>query len=94
MIGGFSLGNAAPYLRYIRAAQLAGAKVFGVIDRTPGIQMEEPGTIQISDIIDLNPNEQLKGKGSASFSLTLDHVSFHYPSRPDVPILHKVNAKP
>lgn len=42
MIGGFSLGMAAPYTKYFRLAQIAAARVFRVIDRPLGIG-GEPG---------------------------------------------------
>lgn len=72
LIGAFSLALLAPEAAAIATAQAAAGKVFATIDRIPPIDSaSEAG---------LKPNN-IKGV------ITFEDVKFHYPSRPNVPIL-------
>ncbi|KAG2490598.1 hypothetical protein HYH03_010991 [Edaphochlamys debaryana] len=42
LMGGFSLGQAAPNLQYFAKGRMAGARMFAVIDRKPAISDEDP----------------------------------------------------
>lgn len=72
LIGAFSLAMMAPELQAIANARAAASKLFATIDRIPPIDSaSEAG---------LRPQECI-GK------ITFENVKFHYPSRPNVPIL-------
>jgi ABC-type multidrug transport system fused ATPase/permease subunit len=72
IIGAFSLGQAGPHLASLGTAQGAAAKVFETIDRQSAID-----------------SSSSKGQKPATVKgeFVFTDVSFHYPSRPDVPIL-------
>ncbi|KAJ3006380.1 Multidrug resistance protein 1 [Thoreauomyces humboldtii] len=72
IIGAFSLGQAMPSFTSLANAQGAAYKVFSTIDRISPIDASAPGG-----------EKPAKVEGSMSFT----NVDFHYPSRPDVPIL-------
>jgi ATP-binding cassette subfamily B (MDR/TAP) protein 1 len=55
LLGGFSLGQAAPSLQYFAKGKVAGAKLFAVIDRQPAI---DPDSEEGQEI----PQEQFKGE--------------------------------
>ncbi|WOO85368.1 Sophorolipid transporter [Vanrija pseudolonga] len=72
LIGSFSIVMIAPEMQSISKGRAAAAKLFETIDRIPEIDSANDG-----------------GERPASIegTLTFDDVKFHYPSRPDVPVL-------
>ncbi|GMK54477.1 hypothetical protein CspeluHIS016_0110630 [Cutaneotrichosporon spelunceum] len=72
LIGSFSLAMLAPELQTIGKAQSAAAKIYATIDRVPVIESDDPNGLKPEKII-----------GEIGF----EDVKFHYPSRPNVPIL-------
>ncbi|RXK39840.1 ATP-binding cassette, subfamily B (MDR/TAP), member 1 [Tremella mesenterica] len=72
LIGSFSMANMTSEMMAVSKAQGAAAKLYATIDRKPAIDS--------SDTSGLRPNHI---DGTISF----EGVNFHYPSRPDVPIL-------
>ncbi|KAI8823977.1 P-loop containing nucleoside triphosphate hydrolase protein [Fimicolochytrium jonesii] len=72
IIGAFSLGQAVPFFGALASAQGAAYHVFGTIERNSPIDASSPNG-ERPDHVD----------GDIVFK----GVSFHYPSRPDVPIL-------
>lgn len=72
MIAAFSFGLITDQMAAIGKAQAAGANLFQTIDRVP--------------VIDSASTEGSK-PDSLRGSISLENVVFHYPSRPDVPIL-------
>ena len=72
LIGGFQLGQAAPYVEALATARSAAGKIYSIIDRVPDIDSsseegQKPQTLQ----------------GNIEFQ----NVFFNYPSRPDVKIM-------
>jgi ATP-binding cassette, subfamily B (MDR/TAP), member 1 len=45
LIGGFSLGQAAPNLAHFVAGRAAGFRLFRVMDQKPVINLEDEGTV-------------------------------------------------
>ncbi|KAJ3409717.1 ATP-binding cassette, sub-B (MDR TAP), member 4 [Chytridiales sp. JEL 0842] len=72
IIGAFSLGNMAPSLSAIGSALGAAAKIFETIDRVSPI-----------DALSEEGKKLDKVTGRVEFK----NIDFHYPQRPDVPIL-------
>ncbi|RXK41700.1 ATP-binding cassette, subfamily B (MDR/TAP), member 1 [Tremella mesenterica] len=72
LIGSFSMAMLAPETQAIAKAQAAAAKLFATIDRVPDIDSANPSGERPEHV-----------EGVISF----ENVRFHYPSRPDVPIL-------
>ncbi|RKP14622.1 P-loop containing nucleoside triphosphate hydrolase protein [Piptocephalis cylindrospora] len=72
IIGAMSLGQAAPNIAAISSAIGAAGKIFSVIDRVPLID---------SALVTGEKPDRVDG------SLEFRNVRFHYPTRPDVPIL-------
>jgi ATP-binding cassette subfamily B (MDR/TAP) protein 1 len=77
VIGSFSLAMLAPEMQAISKAQGAAAKLFQTIDRIPSIDSASPDGLRLEHV-----------KGVISF----ENVKFHYPSRPNVPILRNYTA--
>ncbi|KAJ2645111.1 hypothetical protein GGF44_000176 [Coemansia sp. RSA 1694] len=73
IIGGFSLGNAAPSISSVASARGAAVKVYQIIDRKSSI-----------DPVD---TESGLSADSISGEIELSNVSFRYPTRPDVQVL-------
>ncbi|WVR08476.1 hypothetical protein IAU60_005531 [Kwoniella sp. DSM 27419] len=72
LIGSFSMAMMAPELAAVTKARSAAAKLFATIDRIPSIDSASP----------------LGQKPSVVHGeISLTNVKFHYPSRPNVPIL-------
>lgn len=67
----------APEMQAISKAQGAAAKLYQTIDRIPAIDSSSPDGLRLDHV-----------KGIISF----EHVQFHYPSRPNVPILRDYSA--
>jgi ATP-binding cassette subfamily B (MDR/TAP) protein 1 len=67
----------APEMQAISKAQGAAAKLYQTIDRIPSIDSSSPDGLRLDHV-----------KGIISF----EHVQFHYPSRPNVPILRDYSA--
>lgn len=72
LIGSFSLAMLAPEAQAVAKATSAAAKLFSTIERVPLIDSASP--------LGLKPDTV---HGTISF----ENVKFHYPSRPNVPIL-------
>ncbi|KAL1409886.1 GTPase-activating protein [Vanrija albida] len=72
LIGSFSMAMISPELQAVSKGQAAAAKLFETIDRVPLIDSADPGGLQ---------PEHVEG------ALAFKDVFFHYPSRPNVPIL-------
>ncbi|KAL2917729.1 hypothetical protein HK105_202602 [Polyrhizophydium stewartii] len=78
IIGAFSLGNATPHIAAIGTAQGAAYHIFETIDRQSPIDPSSP--------------EGAKPE-SVNGSIEFNGIDFHYPTRPDVPILVNFNLK-
>ncbi|KLT44927.1 multidrug resistance protein 1 [Cutaneotrichosporon oleaginosum] len=72
LIGSFSIAMLAPEMQAVGKAQSAAAKIWATIDRVPAIEPDDPAGLKPDTVI-----------GEIGF----DNVQFHYPSRPNVPIL-------
>ena len=72
LIGSFSLSMVAPEVQAVSKAQSAAAKLFATIDRVPSIDSADPGGLKPDNV---------------HGTITIEDVKFHYPSRPNVPIL-------
>lgn len=68
LIGGFSIGQASPAISAFHSGCIAGGRLFAVIDRVPAIDTKAEG----------KKIEGLRG------DITLNNVTFSYPSRPDL----------
>ncbi|KAI8865498.1 hypothetical protein GQ42DRAFT_151728, partial [Ramicandelaber brevisporus] len=77
IIASFSIGIASPYFAALATARGAAAKVFELIDRPSAI--------------DSLSQEGLRS--SISGSIELRGIDFHYPTRPDVPILRNFSLR-
>ncbi|KAK9687675.1 hypothetical protein K7432_014694 [Basidiobolus ranarum] len=77
MIGAFSLGHIAPNLQAFSFAQGAASKLYEAIYRVP--------------TIDSASDKGVKPSGVTQGSIEARNLFFHYPSRPDVPILKGIN---
>ena len=77
MIGGAALGSAAPNVQYFVKGTAAGARVFHIINRQPGIQSKS-GSVAPT---------------KCTGELELQDVSFAYPARPDVSTFSNFNLK-
>ncbi|KAG8559745.1 hypothetical protein GDO81_017438 [Engystomops pustulosus] len=76
LVGAMSLGQASPCLQAFASGRGAATNIFEIIDKVPTIDcMSEDG------------NKLDKVKGDIEFH----NISFHYPSRPKVKILDKLN---
>ncbi|KAJ1951007.1 hypothetical protein FBU59_000407 [Linderina macrospora] len=82
IVGGFSLGNAAPSISAVSSARGAAVKVFEIIDRKSPI----------------DPVDTESGKSADGIlgEIELSNVNFRYPTRSDVQILHdfSISVKP
>jgi ATP-binding cassette subfamily B (MDR/TAP) protein 1 len=72
LIGSFSLAMLAPEVQAVIKACSAASKLFTTIDRVPSFDSADPSGLKPEVV-----------HGSISF----ENVKFHYPSRPNVPIL-------
>ncbi|KAK9711625.1 hypothetical protein K7432_007714 [Basidiobolus ranarum] len=77
LIGAFSLGNIAPNLQAFSFAQGAAAKLYEAIYRVP--------------TIDSASDQGIKPTSVTQGSIEAHNLFFHYPSRPDVPILKGIS---
>ncbi|CAG8544756.1 10017_t:CDS:10 [Ambispora leptoticha] len=78
IIGAFWLGNIAPNLGSLSSALGATVKLYAVIDRVP--------------VIDVTSDAGQKlDKSSVKGRIEFKNVNFHYPSRPNVPVLKDFN---
>jgi ATP-binding cassette subfamily B (MDR/TAP) protein 1 len=76
VIAAFSLGQAAPSLSALNNGRAAAGKIFAILNRKP--------LIDASSEEGLRPNE-VKGR------ITLERVTFRYPTRPDAPVFEGVD---
>ena len=67
----------APELQAMTKARGAAAKLYATIDRVPSIDSTDPGGLKPDVVLG---------------SITFENVQFHYPSRPNVPILKGLNT--
>lgn len=80
LIGSISLVIVGPEVQAITQAIGAGAKLFEVIERVPGIDSLSDEGVKLS-------NEDVRGE------IEFKDVGFSYPSRPDVPIFNSLSIK-
>ncbi|XP_045798721.1 ABC transporter B family member 1 [Trifolium pratense] len=73
MIGGIGLGQSAPSMAAFTKARVAAAKIFRIIDHSPGIDRNSESGLELETVTGL---------------VELKNVDFSYPSRPDVLILN------
>ncbi|CAG8574146.1 4069_t:CDS:1 [Paraglomus brasilianum] len=78
IIGAVQLGHAAPNFAAIGHALGAAAKLYEVIDRVPKIDSESTAGTKLV-------------KANVVGKIEFKNVDFHYPQRPDVPILKNFN---
>ncbi|KAI0054749.1 P-loop containing nucleoside triphosphate hydrolase protein [Artomyces pyxidatus] len=76
LIGSFSLVLMAPEMQAITNGRGAAAKLYATIDRVPDIDSSSEEGLRPEKVIG---------------EIALDHVSFNYPARPDVPIVKDLN---
>ncbi|TXT05131.1 uncharacterized protein COLE_06451 [Cutaneotrichosporon oleaginosum] len=72
LIGAFSIAMIAPELQSISKGRAAATKLFETIDRAPTIDSANEGGLRPEKVV-----------GDIAF----ENVAFHYPSRPNVPVL-------
>jgi ATP-binding cassette, subfamily B (MDR/TAP), member 1 len=75
MIGGFSMGQAAPCIENFEKGKTAGYKVFEVLNRVPNIKNDAKGKTA----------KNFEGK------FEFKDVVFSYPSKPDIQVLKGVS---
>ncbi|KAG0304485.1 Multidrug resistance protein 1 [Linnemannia gamsii] len=78
IMGAFALGNIGPNAAAFASAQGAAYQIFKTIDRIPTIDSSNPGGAKPENV---------------AGHIVVTDVDFHYPSRPDVPILKKMNIE-
>lgn len=78
LIGAISLVMLGPEAQAVANAQAAAAKLFATIDRVPPIDSASDAGLRPKEVF---------GR------ITFEDVKFHYPSRPDVPILKGLNIE-
>ncbi|KAF9092990.1 Multidrug resistance protein 1 [Mortierella sp. GBA35] len=78
IMGAFALGNIGPNVAAFASAQGAAYSIFKTIDRIPPIDSSNPNGAKPENI---------------TGHIVVTDVDFHYPSRPDVPILKKMNIE-
>ncbi|KAL9710959.1 hypothetical protein Ac2012v2_005499 [Leucoagaricus gongylophorus] len=76
LIGSFSLALLAPEMQAISHARGAAAKLYATIDRVPDIDSANPDGLQLENVYG---------------EISLEDIKFHYPSRPNVPIVKGLN---
>ncbi|KAJ7166952.1 P-loop containing nucleoside triphosphate hydrolase protein [Mycena filopes] len=76
MTGTVSLVVLAPEAQAIVLAMGAAGKLFATIDRVPAIDSADPSGLKPTPVVG---------------ALALDHVTFTYPARPDVPVLKDIS---
>ncbi|KAG9289947.1 hypothetical protein G9A89_010253 [Geosiphon pyriformis] len=78
LVGALALGNAAPNISSVGNALGAAAKLYDIIDRIPAIDKDNASGKKLT-------KSAVKGK------IEFKNIDFHYPQRPDVPILKNFN---
>ncbi|KAF6176961.1 hypothetical protein GIB67_027761 [Kingdonia uniflora] len=78
IMGGMSLMSALPNMSYFSVATAAASRIFEMIDRNPPIDSED---------------EQGKVLSKVTGDIEFKNVHFCYPSRPDTPILQRLDLK-
>ncbi|KAF9153548.1 Multidrug resistance protein 1 [Actinomortierella ambigua] len=78
IMGAFSLGNVGPNIGTFAKAQAAAYNIFATIDRVPTIDSADPSGAK---------PENIQGH------IVARDIDFAYPSRPDIPILKKLNLE-
>ncbi|KAH8233003.1 hypothetical protein KR026_002905 [Drosophila bipectinata] len=78
MMGSMNIGMAAPYIEAFGIAKGACAKVFHIIEQIPTINPIDAGGKKL--------NEQIE-------TIEFKDVEFQYPTRPEIPILNRLNLK-
>ncbi|EKM51815.1 uncharacterized protein PHACADRAFT_262171 [Phanerochaete carnosa HHB-10118-sp] len=77
LIGSFSLALLAPEMQAITHARGAAAKLYETIDRVPTIDSSSPAGLKPESCVG---------------EISLEHVKFNYPSRPNVPIVKDLSV--
>ena len=78
LIGGFQIGQSAPYAEALATARSAAGKIYRVIDRLPAID---------------SSSKEGKRPVSLQGNIKFENVLFNYPSRPDVKILQGLSLE-
>merc|ERR1712106_55546 len=78
LIGGFQIGQSAPYAEALATARSAAGKIYRIIDRVPDI--------------DSSSKEGIKPKTLDGF-IKFDNIFFNYPARKDVQILQGLSLE-
>ncbi|TKR73206.1 hypothetical protein L596_020543 [Steinernema carpocapsae] len=76
MLGSMAMGQAGPQIAVVGTAQGAAAAIFDIIDREPEIDSYSNEGIR---------PEKVEGR------IAVSDVHFHYPTRPDIPILQGIS---
>lgn len=77
LIGSFSMAMFAPEIQTVTKGQAAAAKLWETMDRIPAIDSADPSGLKPDTV---------------HGHIELENVKFHYPSRPNVPILKGLNT--
>ncbi|XP_052841977.1 LOW QUALITY PROTEIN: ATP-dependent translocase ABCB1 [Drosophila gunungcola] len=78
MMGSMNIGMAAPYIEAFGIAKGACAKVFHIIEQIPEINPIDAGGKKLTEPIT---------------TIEFKDVEFQYPTRPEIPILNRLNLK-
>jgi ABC-type multidrug transport system fused ATPase/permease subunit len=84
---GFNIGNLSSTYTELRRASGAAARVFAVVDRVPGMELEGHGGDRSAFWHDAAPPSAVETLPRAKGRVEFEHVTFSYPTRPDAPIL-------
>eukprot|EP01117_Protostelium_nocturnum_P020873 TRINITY_DN965_c0_g1_i1.p1 TRINITY_DN965_c0_g1~~TRINITY_DN965_c0_g1_i1.p1 ORF type:complete len:1273 (-),score=506.95 TRINITY_DN965_c0_g1_i1:247-4065(-) len=76
IMGAFGIMQMSPHFQAFGKGRAAAFQVFKTIDRVPEIDTDDKGGEKIEDV---------KGE------ISLKNIKFHYPSRPDVPIMEDLS---
>lgn len=93
IIGGFSLGQAAPNFQFFTKGKVGGARIFAIIERQPEIAtqsaLQAPAASSQANKSAQSPAAELPQQISGLVELR--DVHFSYPARPDVQVMSGFN---
>lgn len=89
IIGGFSLGQAAPNFQFFTKGKVGGARIFAIIERQPEIATQSALQPPAASSTALSPAADLPQQISGLVELR--NVHFSYPARPDVQVMSGFN---